>query len=223
MSFVENAAMPLVDTPSIAQQRTVLAVLVVVIGAGVWWQNTGVSSDYPVQKYSQTAVPDVSHKLDFTSAEAAWSGLTIDSQGNLNIDALTESALVDALAMMNEQTSEQAMMRMAFLLKKQFGLIASQQILELLPILKTYKEAEQRWWETNGSRTPPPHAELFQLQDQLLGEKLAKTMFSEQRRLLNMMQAIQQIRTDASLTETQKEQALMDLQQGVPEEDASIE
>jgi hypothetical protein len=207
-----------IDTSSIVQQRIILVVFFVVVGAAVWWQNADGDADYPAQKFSQTPVPDVVDKLDFTIAEAAWSGLTIDSQGNLKIDALTETALVDALALMHDQASELSMARMAFLLEKQFGATASQQIMELLPRLKTYKEVEQRWWQENGSKTPPPHAELFELQDELLGETLAKKMFSEQRRLVNMMLATQQIRNDASLTQTQKDQALMDLQKTVQDE-----
>jgi hypothetical protein len=212
-----------IATPSIVQQRIALVVLLVVIGALVWWQNAGGGSDSPAQKFSQTPVPDVFEALDFTIAEAAWSGLTTDSQGNLQIDALTETALLDAMALVQGQASELPMARMAFLLEKQFGATASQQIMELLPILKNYKEAEQRWWEKNGSKNPPPHAELFRLQDELLGETLAKKMFSEQRRLVNMMLASHQIRNDASLTQTEKDQALMDLQETLEKEGAPIE
>jgi hypothetical protein len=212
-----------IATPSIAQQRIILVVFVVVIGAVLWWQHAGGSADYPVRKFSQTPVPDVFDELDFTSAEAAWSGLTTDSQGNLQIDALTETALVEAVALMQGQASELPMARMAFLLEKQFGATASQQIMELLPILKNYKEVEQRWWAENGSKNPPPHAELFRLQDELLGETLAKKMFSEQRRLANVMLASHQIRNDASLTQTEKDQALMDLQKTDQEEGAPIE
>ena len=212
-----------IGTPSIFQQRMVLVVFLLVIGVVVWWQNTGGSSDHPVQKFSQTPAPDSFEALDFTSAEAAWSGLAIDSQGNLQIDALTETALVDAMALMHDHASEQPMARMAFLLEKQFGATASRQIMQLLPILKNYKEAEQRWWSENGSRDPPPYAQLFQLQDELLGETRAKKMFSEQRRLANMMLASQQIRNDASLTQTEKDQALMDLQKSAREEGAPVE
>jgi hypothetical protein len=212
-----------IATPSIVQQRIILVVLLVVIGAVAWWQNAGGSSDYPVQKFLQTPVPDGVDELDFTIAEAAWSDLTIDSQGNLKIDALTETALVDATALMHDKASEQPMARMAFLLEKQFGVTASQQIIELLPILKNYKEMEQRWWEENGSKNPPPHAKLFQLQDELLGKKLAKQLFSEQRRLLTMMLATHQIRNDASLTQAEKDHALINLQRPAHEEGVTIE
>ena len=213
-----------IDTPSIVRQRIILVVFWVVIGALVWWQNTSDKSEYPVQKFSQTPVPDVLAKLDFTSAEAAWSGLQIDTQGNLKIDALTETALADAIGLMNDQTSALPMARTALLLEKQFGATASRQIMELLPALRNYKDAEQRWWSENGSRNPPPLAELFQLQDQSLGEALAKKMFSAQRRLANMMLASHQIRNDASLTQAEKDQALMALQKSMPEEEgASVE
>jgi len=46
----------------------------------------------------------------------------------------------------------------------------------------------------------------------LWGEALAKKMFSDQRRLANMMSASLQIRNDANLTEAEKDQALIDLQ-----------
>jgi hypothetical protein len=156
-------------------------------------------------------------------AEAGWSGLQIDSQGNLQIDALTETALIDALALIPDESPELPMAQMAFLLEKQFGASASRQIMELLPALKNYKQAEQRWLEANGSKSPPPLAELFRLQDELLGETLAKKMFSEQRRLANMMLASQQIRNDASLTQTEKDRALMDLQKPVMDEGARSE
>jgi hypothetical protein len=212
-----------IATPSIVQQRIILVVFLVVIGVLAWWQNAGDSSDYPVQKFSQTPVPEVFDELDFTNAEAAWSGLRIDSRGNLQIDALTETALVDAMALMHDQASELPMARMAFLLEKQFGATASQQIMELLPVLKDYKEAEQRWWEENGTRNPPPHAELFRLQDELLGETLAKKMFSEQRRLAKVMLANHQIRNDPGLTQIEKDQALRDLQKTFQEKGAPIE
>jgi hypothetical protein len=210
-----------IATPSIFQQRIVLVVFFAVLGLLAWWQNAGDTSDHPVQKFTQSSVPDVFNELDFTNAEAAWSGLQIDSQGNLKIDALTETALVDAMAFMQDQAPELTKTRMAFLLEKQFGAVASQQIMELLPVLKSYKEAEQRWWDENGSKNPPPHEELFRLQDELLGETLAQQMFSEQRRLANMMLASQRIRNDASLTQAQKDQALIDLQntiEGAPVE-----
>jgi hypothetical protein len=209
-----------IATPTIVQQRIILVVFLIFIGALVWWQNAGDSAEYPVQKFSQTPDPHGVDQLDFSSAEAGWSALKIDSKGNLLIDALTETALIDAMALMDHQSSERRMARMALLLEKQFGATASRQIMELLPVLKTYKEAEQRWWEENGSKNPPSHAELFQLQDQLLGETLAKKMFSEQRRLANTMLASQRIRNDATLTQHEKDQALLDLQKTVVEEGA---
>ena len=182
------------------------------MGAVVWWQNTG-SGDYPVQKFSSTPLPDAVATLDFTSAETSWSDLHFDSEGNLTINALTEAALMDAVALLQDQTSA----RIALLLEKQFGANASQQIMALLPQLKRYQEIEQAWWEENGGNNlsanePPPHAQLFQLQDELLGEELARQLFSEQRRLMTMMQASHRIRNDTSLTPAEKEQALMELQ-----------
>lgn len=210
-------------TPSILQQRITLVAFAVVIGAAAWWRDAGDNTQPTVQKFSQTPVPEISDGLDFTNAEAGWSGLTIDSHGDLQIDALTETALADAMALMQTQASEQPMARMAFLLEKQFGATASQQIIALLPILKTYKEAEQRWWAENGGKNPPPLAELFRLQDELLGATLARKMFSEQRRLANTMLASQQIRNDATLTQTEKDQALMDLQKTVKDKGAPSE
>jgi len=216
MSSVKNAWMPDIGIPSIAQQRIVLVVFLAVIGAVVWWQNAGGSSNYPVQKFSKTPVPNVVAELDFTNAEAAWSGLQIDPQGNLKVDALTETALVDAIALMHDETSELASelvgARLAFLLEKQFGATASRQIMELLPKLKNYKEIEQRWLEENISRDPTPYAELFQLQDELLGKTLAEKMFSQQRRLARTMLASHQIRNDPGLTQVEKDRALIQLQ-----------
>lgn len=211
-SLTNTASKPAISTPSIVQQRIILIVFLGVTSVVVWWQNAGGGSNHPVQKFSTTPVPSVVAELDFANAEASWSGLRIDPQGNLKIDAMTESALLDAIALMHDQTSELQMARMALLLEKQFGATATQQIMELLPIIKNYKEIEQRWWEENGSRHPPAYAELFQLQDELLGSTLATTMFSEQRRLAKMMLASQQIQNDTSLTQVQKDQALVDLQ-----------
>lgn len=223
MSSVNNASMPVIRTPSIAQQRVILIVFLAVIGAVVWWQNAGGSSNYPVRKFSKTPVPNVVAELDFTNAEAAWSGLRIDPQGNLKIDALTETALSGAIALMHDHTSELTAARMALLLKKQFGATATQQVMELLPILDNYKVAERRWWEKNGRRNPPPHAELFQLQDELLGATLAKKMFSEQRRLVKVLLAAHQIRNNTSLTQTEKDRALRDLQKTFLKKSAPIE
>ena len=215
--------MPAFVTPSLAHQRIILVVFFAVISAMSWWQNAGDHSAYPVQKFPLTSLPDGFDQLDFTNAEAAWSGLAIDSHGNLQIDALTESALLDAMTLMQDETSGLTMQRMTFLLEKQFGATASRQIMELLPILKNYKQAEQRWLQENGSKDPPPHAELFQLQDELLGETLARKMFAEQRRLANLMLATQQIRNDASLTQSEKDEALSKLQNTVDGEGVPVE
>jgi len=212
-----------IATPSIVQQRIVLVVFAALIGAMVWWQNVGAGGDYPVKKFSRAEVPGAFEELDFTNAEAGWSSLRIDSHGNLQIDALTETALADAMALMQGPSSERSTTRMAFLLEKQFGVTASHQVMELLPMLKSYKEAEQRWWEENGSRNPPPHAELFRLQDEILGETLARRMFSEQRRIANLMLATQRIRSDGSLTQAERDQALIDLQNAAREEGVRIE
>jgi hypothetical protein len=228
MCSVINAS-TLANSPlSIFQQRIILIISLVVISAAAWWQNAGASSsNHSVQKFSKTPAPNAVAELDFTSAEASWSGLRIDSQGNLKIGALTHTALEDAIALIHDQASGPQMARMALLLEKQFGAAASQQIMALLPMLKDYRDIEQRWLEEIGSNNlsankPPAYAELFQLQDELLGETLAKKMFSEQRRLANMMLASQQIQKDTNLSQAQKEQALMDLQktfqEGAPNE-----
>jgi len=221
MSAFKNVSMPAIRPPSIAQQRIIVVVFSVVAGAVERRQNAGGSANHPVRKFSTTPVPNVVDELDFTNAEAAWSNLQIDTQGNLKIDALTETALSGAIALMHDQPSapdsELAMARMAFLLERQFGAAASQQIIELLPLLKHYAETQQRWWEANGSRIPPPYAELFLLQDELLGETLAKKLFSEQRRLVRTMLATQQIRNDGSQTQAEKDLALMDMQKPLKE------
>ncbi len=222
-----NASMPAMSAPSIVQQRVALVVLLAIIGAAVWLQPADGNSNHPVQKFSKTPVPDVIAQLDFANAEAAWYGLKIDLNGSLQIDALTETALTDTIALMQDQPSEPAlelaMARIAVLLEKQFGATASQQIMELLPKLKNYKEIEQRWLKENIGRDPVPYAELFQLQDALLGKTLAKKLFSTQRRLAEMMLASQQIRNDASLTQAQKDQALNELQKNLQEKSESGE
>jgi hypothetical protein len=231
MSSVKYSSMPAFGTPSIVQQRIILVVVLAVIGASAWWQNAGDSSIYPVQKFSTTPLPEVVGKLNFTTAEAAWSSLKIDPQGNLQIDARTETALVDAIALMHDQPSDGAselaselvMARTGFLLEKQFGATASRQITELIPTLKNYKEIEQRWLEENISRDPTPYAELFQLQDELLGKTMAEKLFSEQRRLANVMLASQQIQNDTRLTQEEKDQALLELQKTPHEKGTSLE
>lgn len=204
-------------TPSIAQQRVVLTAFLAVIGAVVWWQNSSGGFNYPVQKFSMTAVPELAAALDFTNAEASWSNLQFDAQGDLIIDALTEAALVDAIALIRDPASEPQLARIELLLSKQFGADASRQVIALLPMLKNYKEVEQRWWRENSRKFPPEHAKLFQLQDQLLGETRATKMFSEQRRLANLMRASYLIRNDTTLTEAEKNQALKDLQKAFQE------
>jgi hypothetical protein len=223
--------MPTLRTPSIAQQRIILVVFSAAIAALAWWQSIGGRADYPeqklVQKLSPALAPDVVEKLDFTNIEAAWSGLRIDSRGNLQVDALTDTALSDAIALIRDQpskpASELAMARTGFLLEKQFGATASRQVMELLSVLKHYKEAEQKFWEENGGKNPPPHAELFQLQDEMLGKTLAEKLFSEQRRLATVMLASQQIQNDTTLTQAEKDQALMELQTTLQEKGTPLE
>ncbi len=208
---------PVVSSPSIFQQRIILIIFLGITGVLVWWQNADDNANHAVQKFSTTPIPEAVLELDFTDAEAAWGNLQIDSQGTLEINAQLESALVEAIALMQDQTSELQTARMALLFEKQFGATASQQFMTLLPALKNYKEIEMRWLEKNSSNNlstnkPPDHAKLFQLQDELLGEALAGKMFSEQRRLAIMMSASLEIRNDANLTEEEKNQALVDLQ-----------
>ena len=215
--------MSAMDTPSIRQQRIIVVAFFLIIGAVVWWQSSPDSSHYPVQKFSKTFVPESAAEVDFTMAEAAWSDLQIDRQGNLEVNAQTESALLEAVALMQSRPSELLTARMALLLEKQFGATASQQIVQLLALLKNYKDAEQRFWAEHGDTDPPPHAALFELQDKLLGATLAKQLFSEQRRLADMMLASRRIRNDATLTEAERGRALLDLQEMVQDEGARSE
>lgn len=206
-----------ISTPSIALQRIILLIFLTAIGAMVWWQNSGGAVNYANQKFSLTPLPQAIAELDFTNAEASWSNLRFDSQGNLKIDAQTEPALLDAIALLDEQSSEQQLTRMALLLEKQFGAKASENIMTLLFKVKNYKEIEQRWWEEHGGNNlsankPPAYGELFKLQDELLGESLATKLFAEQRRLAQMMLASQQIQNDSSLTQAEKDRALQELQ-----------
>ncbi|MCW8194535.1 hypothetical protein F6455_07030 [Proteobacteria bacterium 005FR1] len=221
MHSANNTSALIIAAPSLAQQRVVVISFVLLTGALVWWQNADPSSDFVVQKFSQTPLPDVVAQLDFTSAEASWNGLEVDQYGNLKIGPMTQSALVDAIAVIQDESSELQTDRLALVLGKQFGETASQQIMELVPALKNYGEVEQRWWEKNGGRNPPPYEELFQLQNELLGKTLASTLFSEQRRLAKMMLASQNIHNDVSLTQAQKDAALMDLQKAFQEDAAN--
>ena len=214
-------------TPTLAEQRFILVVFLAIVCIAVWWQRGANNSNYAGRRFSTTPLSDIVERLDFASAEAAWSGLSVDADGNLKIDALTETALADAVALIRNQTSAEAsdlaMARVLFLLEKQYGANASGQISALLPVLKIYKELEQQWWQENGAKSPPPYEELFHAQDRLLGAKLAKTMFAKQRRLATMMHDSQKIRIDPKLTQAEKERALLDLQKNFQAEEASVE
>jgi hypothetical protein len=204
-------------TPSIPQQRVVLALFLIAISAVVWWQNSDDRFSDAAQKFAMVAVPESVAALDFTNAEASWSRLQFDSKGNLIIDTLTETALADAIALISDVAPEPQLARIDLLLSKQFGAHAGQQVMSLLTLLKNYKKMEQRWWQEKGNNIPPDYAELFQLQDQILGETVAKEMFSEQRRLINLMRASYQINNDTTLTEAEKNRALNSLQNAFQE------
>jgi hypothetical protein len=204
MEFLKSVLIRECITASISQQRIILLSFLLVLGLMAWWQSAGVSFDHSAQKFYPAPVVDV----DFTKAESSWSGLRVDRQGNLVIDAVTESALLDAMSLARGDPNSPLLTRMALLLEKQFGSVASKQVMALLPVLKNYKAFEQRWWEENGGRNPPAYEELFQIQDEVLGESLASSMFSDQRRLARMMLASHEIQNDAKLTQAQREQAL---------------
>jgi hypothetical protein len=201
--------------PSIAAQRIAAATILSALAVLAWWQ---VANDMGAraQEFSPTPLPAELRDLDFSHAEASWSQLTIDPAGNLLIDKMTEPALGEAIDIIRSHGSEAALSRMAFLLKKQLGDVASRQVMELLPKLAAYKEAEQQWWAENAGKTPPPHEELFELQDEFLGRTLAQQMFSEQRRVVALMLETQRIRDDATLTQAEKELALIKLQTPSP-------
>jgi len=199
-------------SPSLFWQRVMLMVFLTAIGAVAWWLNAASKPDYAAQKISAPPLTEVVADLNFTNAESSWSGLQFDAQGNLIIDSHTEPALSDAIILVQHQGSKQATERMVLLLEKQFGTAASQKIMALFDLLKQYKDFEQRWWAENSNRMPPPHDELFQLQDELLGEALAEKLFSEQRRLANMMLASYRINNDSNLSQEEKDRALAELQ-----------
>lgn len=212
MSFVNRAETPATPKPSIVIERVMLVVFLGVVSASAWWQGAGTAAVHSVQKFSKTPVADSVADMDFASAESSWSALSIDSPGNLRVDARTHTALIDTVALLHGESFEPTITRIGLLLEKQFGPSASQQIVELLPLLKVYEAVEQQWWEEGGRRNPPAYAQLFRLQDELLGEELAAKLFSEQRRLASLMLASHQIQNDSSLNQTQKQQALINLQ-----------
>ena len=207
-----------IGKPTVFQQRMTLILFLVVIGVLIWWQNTNVVIVQSVQKFSATELPSEVLALDFGATEDSWSGLSVDAQGSLVIDAHLESALVQVNSLLAGDKSEIKKERMTLLLNKQFGKAAAQEFIELLPVIKTYKEAEQRWWAENGKEVPPPFEGLYQLQDKMLGPELARTMFYEQRRLTKLMQANFQITNDGSLSQEEKEQALKELRQEFQED-----
>lgn len=213
----------LTPTLTIVQQRIIAGVLAALLASAAAWQASGDAGSYPVQKILQTPQPDTVDALDLSSAEAAWSELTIDAHGDLRIDAMTEPALAETIALLDEFPSQPVTSRIAFLLEKQFGASTSQQILALLPKLQRYKQAEQRWWETHADDESPPHEQLFRMQDELLGAELAQAMFAEQRRVWSLMMETHRIRSDPNLTPEEQEAALLELQQRARLEDGAGE
>jgi len=202
---------------NIDRQRLALVVLFILGGAAAWWQNAGEMPTASVKTFSATELPPAVADLDFTSAAASWSDLHVDAQGALKIDGRLELALSETIALTRDEAFEAQAARIALLIEKQLGASASRQFAELLPVLQNYKEAEQRWWQENGRHSPPPYADLFALQDDMLGEALAAQLFADQRRMANVMLASYQIQHDESLTQAQKDRALMDLQSGFGE------
>jgi len=197
-------------TPSIVLQRITLVIFAAVAAALVWWQQSNQVDSQPLQKFEPVPLAEGVSELDFGAAEAAWSDVIFDGRG-FAIDAKTEIALSEVIALMSDEAFDSQMQRIAFLVEKQFGSDIAEQFAGLLPSLKKYKDIEQRWWEENGNKLPPAYAELFQLQDEILGAALAEKLFSDQRRLASVMLTGYQIQNDQSLTQAEKDQALLDL------------
>lgn len=228
MSSVSNGSTPIQNKATIARQHIILVLLLMVIGALVWWPHAGGSAPQPVQKLSMPPLPDAIAEMDFTYAESAWNELRLDPAGNLLINAQTESALSETAVLLQNPGYGQAAFtqqraRVALLLEKQLGANLSQQFMQLLIPFISYKAAEARWFEANDDNYPPPFAELFQLQDELLGEALAAQIFAGQRRMAAMMLASHQILHDPNLTEDEKDQALIDLQDAFQDEEMVLE
>lgn len=205
--------MPTKDGPSIFLQRVILLVFLIFMALVVWWQNAGSTADHPVKEFSKTPLPEAVANQDYSAIEDAWSELQTDDEGNLKIGSKTESALVHVIDLINSDQAELKMQRLEFLLEKQFGTAASQQFIDLLPRLQKYKEAERRWWVENGTTIPPAYDELYRLQDKIMGEHLAQKLFSEHRRHSKLMQDNFRINNDVTLSQDEKQQALMELQQ----------
>ena len=223
MPSSNSSTTPLTNAPSMIQLRIVLIGLLLTSGAAVWWQSAGGNANHAVQKLSKTPVPDAVANIDFADAEASWSDLQIDAQGNLTIDAHTASALSETNALMTGDAFDLQTARIALLMERQLGATPAKQFMQLLPLLRSYEAVEQRWWAEHGSKQPPPFAKLFELQDDFLGDELAKALFSEQRRMAEMMLASHEIRNDPSLTETEMDKALRELQRAFEDEGDPIE
>ncbi len=202
---------------SIMQQRLLMVTLVALVTIVVSWLNGRFDYSAPIIKVAPPQVAEEASQLAFMNAESSWSYLEFDDEGQLIIDGRTESALIDAIALLHYQTADSQIERMSLLLEKQYGARRSQQILELLPVLKNYKEIEQDWWKEHAQLQPVPHDELFALQDQVLGKELAGKLFSEQRRLMQLMIASNEIENNPELNEEQKQHALMKLNQSFQE------
>lgn len=205
---------PDLKAPSIALQRIVLVVFLAAVCAMMLWQHRSENSNYLVRIFTTEPLPDAVVDLDFGAAEAAWSELSIDAEGALEINAQTDLALSEVIALMSDDAFDIQLDRMAVLIDKQLGADISQQFAELLPSLKEYKEVEEHWWAEHGNDIPPPFSKLFQLQNDVLGEALAGKLFSEQRQLAEIMLAGYRIQTDAALSQAEKDQAMMDLHSG---------
>lgn len=201
-----------IKAPSVVLQRIIIVVLFSAVGAATWWQNPENNDSYTVRKVTARPLASDVSDIDFGAAEAAWSEVEINSAGTFAINASAELALSEVIALMSDEAFDVQLERMALLVEKQFGGGVQREFAELLPVLKNYQDLEQRWWEENGSTMPPAYAELFRLQDEVVGEDLASKLFSEQRRLAKMMLAGYHIQNDAELTQEEKDQALANLQ-----------
>jgi hypothetical protein len=214
-SFVENTSMLTFATPSIATQRLAVAAFLASLVTLTWWQGAG-DLEPRVRKFLPAPLPAEVREFDFSHAEASWSQLTIGSAGNFLIDSMTEPALSEATDIIRSQGTGATLSRLGFLLEKQFGDVAGRQLMELLPRLAAYKNAEQQWWAENADKTLPRYEELFALQDDFLGKTVAQQMFSDQRRVMTLMLESQRIRNDPTLTEAEKALSLQKLQTPTP-------
>jgi len=181
------------------------------INAQVWLQ-PDISADQ--DNVEQVLISSKRWQFDFSLVEEKFLLIKIDQHGDLKVDEQLADILDLVCTLLPKTLDSENVQRVAILLEKMYPGGAGQQLAQVFYNFYHYRQALS---ETNVELLyfDDPSEAIFrreqQLQNQFLGEGLAKKLFAKKGRIKNYLLQRKLINQNDSLTLSEKQQQLSDL------------